>query len=341
MLQVKGVGTLASKYSGPQKAAILLLAFGEEISSEIFKQMSEFEIKRVGSAMSRLGRVDGDIIDEVMNEFYTLLQSNKKYFSGGNDFTKKLISSAFKGTQADSMIEELSLESSANLEALELIDSKTLANFLRPEHPQTIALILAHLEPKKFGETLKLLPESLHTELILRIAHLEAVSPELIDEIDDVLRSEIQSMGSISSQQIGGIEPIVEMLNLLDKASEENILDRLEERDPDLAEQVRKLMFVFDDLVKIDDKGIQAILREVKGDRLKLALKTASEAVKELIFKNMSQRAAENLREEMQNAAPAKLADVEGAQFEIVQVARRLADEGKIVISTSGENAMV
>ena len=332
---------MANKYSGPQKAAILLLAFGEEISAEIFKQMTEFEIKRIGSAMSRLGRVDGEIIDEIMEEFYVILQSNKKFFMGGNEFTKKLIEGAFSDSEAGSIIEDLALESSATLESLELIDPKTLANFLRAEHPQTIALILAHLEPKKFGETLKLLPDSLHTELILRIAHLESVSPEIIDEIDDVLRNEIQRMGNVSSQQIGGIEPIVEMLNLMDKATEENILDRLEERDPDLAEQIRKLMFVFDDLIKIDDRGIQTILREVKPDQLKLALKTAAEGVKELIFRNMSQRAAENMREEMQNAAPAKLSDVETAQFAVVQIARRLNEEGKIVIQTSGENALV
>lgn len=332
---------LANKYTGPQKAAILLLAFGEEISAEIFKNMTEFEIKRIGSAMSRLGRIDGDVIDEIMEEFYQILQSNKKYFLGGNDFTKKIISSAFKDNEASAMIEELALESNATLESLELIDPKTLANFLRSEHPQTISLILAHLEPKKFGETLKLLPEQLHTELILRIANLESVSPDIIDEVDDVLRSEIQRMGNVTSHRLGGIDPIVEMLNLMDKATEENILDRLEERDPDLTENIRKLMFVFDDLVKIDDRGIQTILRDVKPDQLKLALKTASEAVRELILRNMSQRAAENLREEMAVMPPAKLSDVETAQFTIVQVARRLHEEGKIVIASGGDNMLV
>ncbi len=332
---------LANKYTGPQKAAILLLAFGEEIAAEIFKQMTEFEIKRIGSAMSRLGRVDGEVIDEIMDEFYTLLQSNKKYFLGGNEYAKKIISGAFKDTKAAQIIDELALENSATLESLELIDAKTLANFLRSEHPQTIALILAHLDPKKFGETLKLLPESLHTELIIRISNLEAVSPEIIDEIDEVLRNEIQRMGSVSSQRIGGIDPIVEMLNLMDKATEESILDRLEERDPELTEQIRKLMFVFDDLIKIDDRGIQTLLRNVKPDMLKLALKTASEAVKELIFKNMSQRAAEVLREELQNMPPSKLTDVENAQSNIVNDARKLAEEGKIMLSLGGENTLV
>ena len=330
-----------NKYTGPQKAAILLLAFGEDISSEIFKQMSEFEIKRIGSAMSRLGRVDSDVIDDVMEEFYGILMSNKKFFLGGNDYTKKLIESAFEEGKADSLIEDLSLESNATLESLELIDPKTLANFLRGEHPQTIALILSHLDAKKFGECLKLLPESLHTELILRIANLESVSPDIIDEVDDVLRDEIQRMGSVTSQKLGGLNPVVEMLNIMDKATEESILDRLEERDPDLTEQIRKLMFVFDDLIKIDDRGIQTLLRFVQAEKLKLALRAASEEVKEHIFKNMSQRASEALREEMESSPPVKLQDVEAAQFAIVHKARELSDEGQIMINTGGENSMV
>ncbi len=333
---------MVAKYSGPQKAAILLLAFGEEISAELFKFMSEFEIKRIGSAMSRLGRIDGEVINQVMEEFYVVLNSNKKYFFGGNDYTRKIIESAFKDNkQANSIIDELALESSASLESLEMIEPKMLANFLRNEHPQTIALVLAHLDSKKFGETLKQLPEGLHTELILRIANLESVSPDIIDEIDEVLRNEIQRMGSISSNQVGGITPIVEMLNIMDKVTEQGILDRLEERDPDLTEQIRKMMFVFEDLIKIDDRGIQMVLREVKPEQLKLALKTASDGIKEIIFKNMSQRAAENLRDELSTAPPSKLSDVQAAQFAVVQIARRLSDEGKIVISSSGENTLV
>lgn len=329
------------KYTGAQKAAILLLSFGEGISAEIFKNMTEFEIKRIGSAMSRLGRMEQDVVDDVIMEFYTILQQNKKFFYGGNDYTKKVIGAAFKGTDADSIIDQLSLGSSANLDSLELIDPRTLATFIRNEHPQTIALILAHLDPKKCGETLKLLPEALHTEILLRIANLDAVAPEIIDEIDDVLRNEIQAMGSLHTQKIGGVEPIAEMLNLIDKATEEQILDGLEERDPDLAEQVRQLMFVFDDLVKVDDRGIQELVKNVQNDKWKIALKTASESVRELIFKNMSERAGQMLREDMEAMPAVKLADVEAAQYEIVQIARKLEEEGKIVIAQGGENQFV
>ena len=330
-----------NKYTGAQKAAILMLSFGEEISAEIFKHMTEFEIKRIGTAMSRLGRLEQDIIDEVMLEFYKILQENKKFFYGGNDFTMKVIGNAFKGGHADEIIESLALGSAANLDALELIDPRTLTNFIRNEHPQTIALILAHLDPGKCGEVIKLLPEALHTEVLLRIANLDAVAPEIIDEIDDVLRNEIQAMGSITSQKIGGVEPIAEMLNLLDKATEEQILDNLEERDPDLAEQIRQLMFVFDDLVKIDDRGIQELIKAVKADQWKIALKTASEVVAQLIFKNMSERAAKMLKEDMEAMSAVKLSDVETMQFEIVQICRKLEEEGKIVINQGGDNAFV
>ena len=329
------------KYTGAQKAAILLLSFGEEISAEIFKNMTEFEIKRIGAAMSRLGRLENDVIETVMGEFYGVLQQNRKFFYGGNDFTKKLIGTAFKGTDGDELINQLALGSSSNLDSLELIDARTLSNFIRNEHPQTSALILAHLDSRKCGDTLKLLPESMRTEILIRIANLDAVAPEIIDEIDDVLRAEIQAMGSISTQKIGGVEPIAEMLNLIDGASEEQILDGLEERDPELAERIRQLMFTFDDLVKIDDRGIQEIVKAVQNDKWKIALKTASEAVRELVFKNMSERAAKMLREDMEAMAAVKLSDVEAIQYEIVQVARKLEEEGKIVIAMGGDAAYV
>ncbi len=323
-----------NKYSGAQKAAILLLSFGEEISAEIFKNMTEFEIKRIGGAMSRLGRLEQDIIDEVILEFYNLLQKNTKFFYGGNEFTKSVIGAAFKGGDADELIDSLALGSSANLDALELIDAKTLSNFVRNEHPQTIALILAHLDPKKMGEVLKQIPEALHTEVLLRIANLEAVAPEIIDEIDDVLRNEIQALGSVSSAKLGGVEPIAEMLNLIDKATEEQILDNLEERDPDLAEEIRQLMFVFDDLIKIDDRGIQELIKSISNDKWKIALKTASQSVVDLVFRNMSERAAQMLKEDMEAMSAVKLTDVEEGQFEIVQIARKLEEEGKIIIQT-------
>lgn len=328
------------KYTGAQKAAILLLSFGEDIAAEIFKHMNEFEIKRIGSAMSRLGRLEQEIVDQILLEFYEILQRNNKFVYGGTDFTKTVIGTAFKGEDADELMESLALGATTNLDSLELVDAKTLANFIRNEHPQTIALILAHLDPKKCGEVLKLLPESLHTEILIRIANLESVAPEVIEELDDVLRNEIQALGAISTHKIGGVEPLASMLNVMDKATSEHMLDGLEERDPELAEEIRQLMFVFDDLVKIDDRGIQELIKNVPNDKWKLALKTATEGVVNLIFKNMSERAAKMLKEDMEAMPSVRLSDVEAAQAEILQVARKLEEEGKIIIAT-GDMAFV
>lgn len=324
---------------GSQKAAILLLAFGEDISAEIFKHLNEFEIKRIGSSMSRLGRLEQDIIDKVIDEFYLILQKSKVFFYGNAEYTKKVIGSAFKGGEADELLEELSI-SSSNLNSLELIDARTLAGFLRNEHPQTMALILAHLDPAKFSETLKMLPQSLHAEIMVRVSNLEAVAPELIDEIEDVLRQEVQSVSSLSSFKLGGVEAVANMLNLVDKSREEEFLDNLEERDPDLAEEIRGLMFVFDDLEGLDDKSMQELVKAVPNDKWKIALKSASENIKAAIFQNMSERAADMLREDMEAMPAVKLSDVEAAQMEVLQTCRKLEEEGKVIIA-SGETAYV
>jgi flagellar motor switch protein FliG len=224
------------------------------------------------------------------------------------------------------------------LESLELVDAKSLANFLQNEHPQTIAVILAHLEAEKRSEVLKRLKENIQTEVVLRMAHLENVSPELIAEVDQLLKRELSSMSSIEQTALGGYQPIADMLNVMDKNTESAIMSRIEEKDPILAEEIRKLMFVFEDLVKIDDRGIALLLKEVPSDKLLLALKTANEDIKNKIFKNLSSRAAEMLKEDLANMGPSRLSDVEAAQSEIVNIARRLEAEGKIMIARGGSD---
>ena len=307
------------------------MAFGEEISSEIFKNLSELEIKRIGTAMSGLGRLEEDVVDEVILEFYEILQQNKQFFYGGNEYTRKVIGSAFKEGRAQDLINQLSLNS-ANLDSLELIAPRTLASLICNEHPQTIALILAHLDPGKMGKTLKLLPDNLHTEVLQRIANLDSVAPELIKEIEAVLRQELQSMGSLSTDKLGGSAAIAHMLNTIDKTSEEEILSNLDETDPELAEEIRQLMFVFDDLIKLDDRSIQELIKRVPNDKWKVALKTSSESVREHIFKNMSPRAAEILREDMEIMSAIKLSEVESIQNEILQITRQLEQEGQVII---------
>ena len=223
------------------------------------------------------------------------------------------------------------------LESLELVDTRTLANFLINEHPQTIALICAHLNAERKVDVLRRLPEGLQAEVVLRVANLDYVSPELIAQLDDVLKTELSTLGSIDTQQLGGVEPIADMLNLMDKSSEKNIMSRVEEKDPELAEEIRKLMFVFEDLIFVDDKGIQTLLKEVDNGKLVIALKTAPEDVKTKLFKNMSNRAATMLLEDLEALGPTKLSDVEKAQSEIVNKAKELEGQGKAFISRGGE----
>ena len=188
---------------------------------------------------------------------------------------------------------------SNTLESLELVDTRTLSNFLINEHPQTIALIVAHLAPERKVDVLRRLPEGLQAEVVLRVANLDYVSPELISQLDDVLKTELSTLGSIDTNQLGGVEPIADMLNLMDKNTEKNIMSRVEEKDPELAEEIRKLMFTFEDLLYVDDKGIQNLLREMDNGKLVIAMKTAPDEIKQKMFKNMSNRASTLLREDL------------------------------------------
>ena len=320
---------MGRSFSGVQKTAILLLSFGEEISADIFKHLTEYEIKRIGTAMGRLGRLEESEVQDTIDEFYQILQQDKQFFYGGIDYTRKVLSGAFKGNEGEDLIDELDI-SGANLNSLDNIDAKTLAGFLRNEHPQTIALILSHLDAKKMSDTLKLMPEVLHTEILVRIANLDSINPELIEEVESVLKQEVAANTNFSMNRLGGSDHVANMLNLVDKQSEEEFLEALEEKDPELAEQIRQLMFVFDDLINLDDRGAQELIKEVPNENWMLSLRTASEGVRELIFKNMSDRAAKMLREDMEVMGAVKVSEVDGAQQEVLQIAKKLEEEGKL-----------
>ena len=223
------------------------------------------------------------------------------------------------------------------MESLDLVDTRTLSNFLINEHPQTISLIITYLSTERKVDVLKRLPEGLQSEIILRIADLDYVSPELIVQLDDILRTELSTLGSIDVNQLGGAEVIAEMLNLMDKNTEKKLISRVEEKDPELAEEIRKLMFVFDDLIFVDDRGIQNIIKEIDSKKLVVALKTANEEIKNKIFSNMSNRASTLIKEDLEALGPTKLSDVEEAQSEIVQKCKDLESKGKVIISRGGD----
>lgn len=326
-----------SLLSGQEKAAILLSALGVQTTQLIFGHLRDNDVKRMINTMAAVRKAPIWLIKKVLEEFYaTLNEENDLLFSDnrGRDF----IVGALGEERAKQLLGQIvEVGSSNTLESLELVDTRTLANFLINEHPQTIALIVAHLAPEKKVDVLKRLPEGLQAEVVLRVANLDYVSPELIAQLDDVLKTELSTLGSIDTNQLGGVEPIADMLNLMDKNSEKNIMSRVEEKDPELAEEIRKLMFVFEDLVHVDDKGIQNLLKEVDQQKLVIALKTAPEDIKAKIFKNMSNRAATLIQEDLDALGPTKLSDVEKAQTEIVQKAKELEQQGKAFIARGGE----
>ncbi|MCP4914284.1 MAG: flagellar motor switch protein FliG [Oligoflexia bacterium] len=326
-----------SLLTGQDKAAILLSSLGVTTTQLIFEHLRDNDVKRMINAMSNITKSPIWMLKRVLEEFYSHLNEEADLLfseNRGRDF----IINALGEDRAKQLLGQIVDVGTANtLESLELVDTRTLANFLINEHPQTIALIVAHLNPERKVDVLRRLPEGLQAEVVLRVANLDYVSPELIAQLDDVLKTELSTLGSIDTNQLGGVEPIADMLNLMDKNSEKNIMSRVEEKDPELAEEIRKLMFVFEDLVYVDDKGIQSLLKEVDQQKLVIALKTANDEIKAKLFKNMSNRAATLLMEDLESLGPTKLSDVEKAQAEIVQKCKELESQGKAFINRGGD----
>ncbi len=326
-----------SLMSGQDRAGLLLSSLGGATTQLIFEHLKDNDVKRMINAMSNVKKAPIWMVKRVLEDFYSMLNEDADLLfseNRGRDF----IIDTLGEERAKQLLGQIVDVGTANtLESLELVDTRTLANFLINEHPQTIALIVAHLNPERKVDVLRRLPEGLQAEVVLRVANLDYVSPELIAQLDDVLKTELSTLGSIDTNQLGGIEPIADMLNLMDKNSEKNIMSRVEEKDPELAEEIRKLMFVFEDLVYVDDKGIQNLLKDVDNTKLVIALKTAPEDIKTKLFKNMSNRAATMLNEDLDALGPTKLSDVEKAQSEIVQKCKELESKGQAFISRGGD----
>ncbi len=332
------------KLRGFEKAAILLNYLGPGAAKLLFKHVDDGDIRKLLGTMQKFRIVPVEITKKVLEEYYEMISESQDYIFSEKPLQKDTVIDAVGEERARGILGHMNSSGPVQrtLESLEIVDSKSLSNFLINEHPQTIAVILAHLEPEKKGEVLKRLPETLQAEVVLRLSNLDHVAPELIAEVDRVLKNELAALGTVEQASLGGVQPVAEMLNVMDKNTETSIMSRIEEKDPILAEEIRKLMFVFEDIVKIDDRGIQTLLKEIPNDKLLLALKTAPAEIKEKIFKNISQRAANLLKDDLSNMGPARLSDVEAAQVEIVNVARRLEGEGKILIARgSSEDSLV
>ena len=324
--------------NGPEKAALLLNTLGPAVTSKVLRNLRDTDIRRIVSLMGKMKKASIDQIKDVMMEFYKILNEEDEIIFG-DDYSKDSIIESLGEDRAKLIFGAGGASSNQpkTLEALEMVDVRTLANYLRNEHPQTIALIVAHLPSDKRTDVLKGLEEEVQGEVVLRMANLDYISPDLLEQVDEVLKTGLATMGTVESTQIGGVEPVAEMFNMMDKSTEQSIMAKVEEKDPILAEKIRKLMFVFDDLVKVDEKGVGLILKEVNNDALLKALKNSPEEVRQKIFRNMSKRAADMIRADLETMGPIRVSDVEGAQQQIVAIARRLEEEGKIFIERGGD----
>jgi len=332
------------KMTGPKKAAILLLALGEDAAADVMKNLEEAEIQQVGYYMSRFADVSPEELDIVLEEFYrnSVMADEGVNISSSPDFVKNALTKALGADRAKELSDNLRAgEEEAGLEALRYAEPIMISNYIRTEHPQTIALILSYLKnAEQSSAVLRELPESLQADILYRMAVIESIPPGVISEMNEVLTEEMKTAGSMATS-VGGVEPVAEILNSVDKATETRILSSIEETNPDLAEQIRELMFTFEDMALIDAKQMQLVMKDVDQADMVLALKTASDAVKELIFSSMSSRAAEMVRDDLENLGPAKISDVEAAQQKIIKVVKKLEEAGTIIIAGAGGGDVV
>ena len=328
--------------NGRQKAAIFLVSLGSELSAEIFKHLREDEIETLTFEIARLDQIDAEFKDAILEEFQEMMTAQNFITSGGIDYARELLEKSLGSQKAIDIINRLT--SSLQVRPFDFIrrtDPAHLLNFIQQEHPQTIALILAYLDPGKASVILQNLPVEIQSDVARRIATMDRTSPDVLREVERVLEKKLSTLSSEDYTAAGGVESIVEILNLVDRSSEKSIIESLEEEDAELAEEIKKRMFVFEDIVLLDDRAIQRVLREVDSQELSKALKSVDVEVQDKVFKNMSKRAAAMLKEDMEFMGPVRLKDVEDAQQKIVASIRRLEDSGEIVIARSGEDELV
>lgn len=312
------------------------MTLGDDFTAKVFQRLDVDEIKMVGRQMAKIDHVNKDDIANLLKEFRSD-EGGEGLFLSGDDLLESALKKALEADKAGAILDDIRSDWRLTLfQKARKLDPRILVNFLRNEHPQTIALVLAVLDQVQAAVILGELKEDQRVEVIIRMSELDKVSPEILVEIDRVLQEELLSVEGVEGQRLGGVEAVAEILNHADRALESSIMEGVEEQREELAEEIRRLMFVFDDLTGVEDRGIMAILKEVSSDDLKLALKTATEELREKIFKNMSQRAVEGLKEDMEIMGPTRLKDVESAQQSILKIAKRLEQEGKLQLSSGG-----
>ena len=322
---------------GTVKSAVLLLMLDSDAAGKILRELPTETVEEVTRSLASLGDVPRKLGEDIVSEFYRVAMAEGWVREGGLDYARSLIRDSLDTKTAEKVIQQIQTQVQRTpFSFLQKAESGNLLTFIQDEHPQTIALIVSHLPHHMASEILAGLEDRKQVEVVRRVANMEQTNPEVIREVEKGLESRLSSMISHSSEKVGGVETVAEILNLCDRSTERTIMEGVERQDSDLVEDIRRLMFVFEDISLVDDKGIQRVLKEIENDELCIALRTASNELKEKILGNMSTRAAEMIVEDMEFMGPVRVSDVEAAQQRIVDVARRLEDSGEIVISGRG-----
>lgn len=328
----------AAQIAGPERAAILMMSLGEAQAAEVLKHMGAKDVQKLGQAMASLTQVSRERAEDVIGRFVDELQDQTSLGIGADDYVRRVLVGALGEDKASGLIDRILLgRNSKGLEALKWMETRAVADLVRNEHPQIVAIVLAYLDPDQAAEVLALLPERMRGDVLMRIARLDGIQPAALKELDEIMEKQFSGGGNLKSSSVGGVKVAASILNLMDSTAEQLIIGKIAEIDADLSGRIQELMFVFDDLGAVDDRSIQALLREVPGELLGMALKGADPRVRDKITQNMSKRAGEMLIEDMEAKGPARLADVEAAQKEMLGIARRLAEAGTIQLGGKGD----
>ena len=333
---------MAAEISGPERAAIFMMSLGEQSAAEVMKHMGPREVQEIGSAMASLNNVSNEKLHAVLAQFADLMQGQSAVAVDSVEYVRKVLIAALGEDKANGLLGRiLEGKGSKGLDSLKWLDPRAVAEVIQNEHPQIIAIVLSTLESDHAAEILMHVPESSRSDVLMRIATLDNVSPTALDELNEVLEKQLSDSTSVQSMGVGGVKTAASILNLVDSDAEAAITASITEKDAELAQEISDKMFVFENLLAVDDRGIQSILREVQSDTLIVALKGADDAMKDKIFSNMSSRAAEMMREDLDAKGPVRLKDVEVAQKEILDVAARMADAGDISLGGKGDDEYV
>ncbi|MHB1299254.1 MAG: flagellar motor switch protein FliG [Burkholderiales bacterium] len=327
---------------GLNKSAILLLSLGENEAAEVFKYLGPKEVQKLGAAMANLTNISRERIDSVFSEFYDAAGEKTTLGMGSDEYIRNVLKKALGDDKAASLIDRiLQGGDTSGIEGLKWMDASTVAELIHNEHPQIIATILVHLEADQASEILSHFTDRLRNDTLLRIATLDGIQPAALKELNDVMSRLLSGGANIKKSTLGGVKVVADIMNYMGGGQETTAIENIRDNDPEMAQQILDAMFVFENLMDVDDRGIQLLLREVQSESLIVALKGASEELREKIFKNMSQRAADMMREDLESKGPVRISEVEAEQREILKVVRRLADEGQLILGGKGDEGFV